>query len=70
MLYLSRSGGADGRPPKARGDKLCPATPTIPRPIPRTPSSPKGFDILMGDQVAPRKEFIQTHTRSVRNLEL
>ncbi len=28
------------------------------------------FDTLMGDQVAPRKKFIQTHARSVRNLDV
>ena len=28
------------------------------------------FDILMGDEVAPRKKFIQTHAKSVRNLDI
>ncbi|MFA5995294.1 MAG: DNA topoisomerase (ATP-hydrolyzing) subunit B [Patescibacteria group bacterium] len=28
------------------------------------------FDILMGSEVAPRKRFIQTHAKSVRNLDI
>ncbi len=28
------------------------------------------FDILMGDDVAPRKKFIQTHAKSVKNLDI
>ena len=28
------------------------------------------FDILMGDEVAPRKHFIQTHAKSVKNLDV
>ncbi len=28
------------------------------------------FDMLMGDEVAPRKHFIQTHARSVTNLDV
>ncbi len=28
------------------------------------------FDVLMGDQVPPRKKFIQTHARFVRNLDV
>ncbi|HEY3118868.1 MAG TPA: DNA topoisomerase (ATP-hydrolyzing) subunit B [Chloroflexota bacterium] len=28
------------------------------------------FDMLMGEQVPPRKHFIQTHARSVRNLDV
>jgi len=28
------------------------------------------FSILMGDQVEPRREFIQTHAREVRNLDI
>jgi len=28
------------------------------------------FDILMGDEVAPRKKFIQTHAQNVRNLDI
>lgn len=30
----------------------------------------KLFDILMGDEVAPRKQFIQTHAANVRNLDI
>ncbi|MBI4837053.1 MAG: DNA topoisomerase (ATP-hydrolyzing) subunit B [Candidatus Portnoybacteria bacterium] len=30
----------------------------------------KFFDILMGDEVAPRKRFIQTHAKKVRNLDI
>lgn len=30
----------------------------------------KTFDILMGDEVAPRKKFIQTHAKSVKNLDI
>ena len=28
------------------------------------------FDILMGDEVFPRKKFIQTHAKAVRNLDI
>ena len=28
------------------------------------------FDMLMGDDVAPRKHFIQTHAKSVTNLDI
>jgi DNA gyrase subunit B len=28
------------------------------------------FDILMGADVAPRKRFIQTHAKSVKNLDI
>jgi DNA gyrase subunit B len=28
------------------------------------------FDILMGDEVLPRKKFIQTYAKSVRNLDI
>jgi DNA gyrase subunit B len=28
------------------------------------------FDMLMGDQVPPRKRFIQTHAKLVRNLDI
>ncbi|KKS43927.1 MAG: gyrase subunit B protein [Candidatus Azambacteria bacterium GW2011_GWA2_42_9] len=30
----------------------------------------KVFDILMGDEVAPRKRFIQTHAKTVKNLDI
>ncbi|MBI4134740.1 MAG: DNA topoisomerase (ATP-hydrolyzing) subunit B [Candidatus Sungbacteria bacterium] len=30
----------------------------------------KIFDILMGDEVAPRKKFIQTHAKAVKNLDI
>jgi len=30
----------------------------------------KIFDILMGDEVLPRKRFIQTHAKNVRNLDI
>ncbi|MBI4121612.1 MAG: DNA topoisomerase (ATP-hydrolyzing) subunit B, partial [Candidatus Ryanbacteria bacterium] len=30
----------------------------------------KVFDVLMGDEVAPRKHFIQTHAKSVKNLDI
>ena len=30
----------------------------------------KFFDILMGDEVAPRKRFIQTHAKKVKNLDI
>ena len=30
----------------------------------------KIFDILMGDEVAPRKKFIQTYAKSVKNLDI
>ena len=28
------------------------------------------FDMLMGNEVAPRKRFIQTHAKEVRNLDV
>jgi DNA gyrase subunit B len=28
------------------------------------------FDILMGAEVAPRKKFIQTHAKDVKNLDI
>jgi DNA gyrase subunit B len=28
------------------------------------------FAMLMGDEVAPRKRFIQTHAKSVQNLDI
>jgi DNA gyrase subunit B len=28
------------------------------------------FDMLMGESVPPRKKFIQTHARDVRNLDI
>ena len=28
------------------------------------------FDTLMGDEVAPRKTFIQTYAKSVKNLDI
>ena len=28
------------------------------------------FSMLMGDDVAPRKKFIQTHAKSVQNLDI
>ncbi|MEK7518298.1 MAG: hypothetical protein AAB549_00010, partial [Patescibacteria group bacterium] len=28
------------------------------------------FDMLMGNEVAPRKRFIQTHAKSVKNLDI
>ena len=28
------------------------------------------FDMLMGDQVLPRKRFIQTHAKDVKNLDV
>jgi DNA gyrase subunit B len=28
------------------------------------------FDMLMGNEVAPRKRFIQTHAKKVRNLDV
>ena len=28
------------------------------------------FDTLMGDAVAPRKKFIQTHAKNVKNLDV
>jgi DNA gyrase subunit B len=30
----------------------------------------KTFDMLMGSVVAPRRRFIQTHARQVRNLDV
>jgi len=35
-----------------------------------TKEADKIFDILMGDEVAPRKKFIQTHAKKVRNLDI
>ncbi len=34
------------------------------------PSADEIFDMLMGDQVPPRKKFIQTHAKYVRNLDV
>ena len=28
------------------------------------------FDILMGDEVFPRKKFIQTHAKAVKNIDI
>jgi len=28
------------------------------------------FDILMGEEVLPRKKFIQTHAKKVKNLDI
>ncbi len=28
------------------------------------------FEILMGDEVEPRKKFIQTHAKQVQNLDI
>ena len=28
------------------------------------------FDVLMGDDVLPRKKFIQAHAKSVKNLDV
>ena len=28
------------------------------------------FDVLMGDEVLPRKKFIQTYAKSVQNLDI
>jgi DNA gyrase subunit B len=28
------------------------------------------FEMLMGDEVAPRKHFIQTHAKKVQNLDI
>jgi DNA gyrase subunit B len=28
------------------------------------------FDTLMGDEVLPRKKFIQTHAKKVKNLDI
>jgi DNA gyrase subunit B len=30
----------------------------------------KAFDVLMGDQVEPRRNFIQTYAKQVRNLDI
>jgi len=30
----------------------------------------KIFDILMGDEVLPRKKFIQAHAKNVKNLDI
>ena len=30
----------------------------------------KTFDILMGEEVEPRKKFIQTHAKSVKSLDI
>jgi len=28
------------------------------------------FEVLMGDDVTPRRKFIQTHAKSVKNLDI
>ena len=33
-------------------------------------SADKIFDILMGTEVGPRKRFIQTHAKTVKNLDI
>ncbi|MDP1619780.1 MAG: DNA topoisomerase IV subunit B, partial [bacterium] len=33
-------------------------------------SADKMFDVLMGSEVEPRRRFIQTHAKSVRNLDV
>ncbi|MEZ4573702.1 MAG: hypothetical protein R2857_02025 [Vampirovibrionales bacterium] len=33
-------------------------------------SADRIFDVLMGDQVAPRRNFIETHAQSVSNLDI
>jgi len=33
-------------------------------------SADKMFDILMGDDVEPRKNFIQAHALSVKNIDI
>ena len=35
-----------------------------------TPVADETFEMLMGDKVPPRKKFIQTHAKSVRNLDV
>ena len=30
----------------------------------------KIFDVLMGSEVAPRKKFIETHAKDVKNLDI
>jgi DNA gyrase subunit B len=30
----------------------------------------KMFDVLMGSEVEPRRRFIQTHAKSVKNLDV
>ncbi|MBP6086930.1 MAG: hypothetical protein KA449_01840, partial [Pelolinea sp.] len=30
----------------------------------------RSFDMLMGSQVPPRRRFIQTHAKAVRNLDI
>ncbi|MDP2777270.1 MAG: hypothetical protein Q8O48_06485 [Anaerolineales bacterium] len=35
-----------------------------------TAEADRTFDMLMGDAVDPRKKFIQTHAKSVRNLDI
>ena len=30
----------------------------------------KIFDVLMGSEVSPRKKFIQTHAKDVKNLDI
>ena len=34
------------------------------------PAADAIFDMLMGDAVPPRRKFIQTHARNVRNLDV
>ena len=35
-----------------------------------THTTDKTFDILMGEEVEPRKKFIQTHAKTVKNLDI
>jgi len=35
-----------------------------------TKDADRVFDVLMGDEVAPRKKFIQTHAKKVKNLDI
>ena len=38
--------------------------------VPDAEKASKIFEMLMGDEVAPRKNFIQTHAKSVKNLDI
>jgi len=38
--------------------------------VDETHEADKTFDILMGEEVEPRKKFIQTHAKSVKNLDI